>query len=74
MVDDEAPLLTGIFAPGIFTEHPTQIHGLPFAFFFSCDLANSPAGNVFLHFVQTIIGCEAPSFVFADDVSYRQTK
>ena len=69
LADDEASLLAGVLAPRIFPEHPTQIHGLPFAFFFSCDLANSLAGNVFLHFVQTIIGCEAPSFVFADDVS-----
>ena len=73
MADDEAPLLVGILAPHIFAEHPTQIQGLPFVFFFSCALANAPAGNVFLHFVQTIIGCEAPSFVFLDDVSCRQT-
>ena len=73
MADDEAPLLAGIFAPRIFAEHPTQMHGLPFLCFFTCDLANSPAGNVFLHFVQTIIGCDDPLLFFADDVCCIQT-
>ena len=49
------------------------MHGLPFLLFFYCDLANSPAGNVFLHFVQTITVCEDPLLFFASDVSCIQT-
>ena len=62
LADDVAALFVGASPPRSFTEHARQIHVLPFVLFLCCFLAKAPAGNVLLHFMQTIIFCDSASF------------